>query len=458
MTYEQAMQFLSGLPNYEQQSPSARDLTLEPVRTLLRLLGNPHQRLFVVHVAGSKGKGSVAAMLESILRHAGYRTGLYTSPQLTCVEERIRVDGTAITRPAVASLLSRAESALSGHRAQGGGQATFFDVLTAIAFLHFERERVDVSIVEVGMGGRTDSTNVCQPRLSIITSISFDHTRQLGNTLRAIATAKAGIIKPGIPTVSGAQPDEARDVIAATCREQGSTLGQLHTDCSYRYTPGEVTRSTQIPSEVVVTTRTRTWPVIRMSLLGEHQAANATLAVAAVERLREAGLSIRDEDVVAALAEVRWPARIEVVRRSPLVVLDCAHNTASADALARTLRTSFPDQMGSNAGTRARRSLLFGASRDKDLAGMLSILAPHFDRLYLTQYTSSARCASVEALLEATRKCGLCIPVVAEPDPLRARQLAEDEAGRDDLICVTGSVFLAGELRAALVHSQHEVQ
>jgi dihydrofolate synthase/folylpolyglutamate synthase len=208
----------------------------------------------------------------------------------------------------------------------------------------------------------------------------------------------------------------------------------------------------------VVTTRTRTWPVIRLSLLGEHQAANATLAVAAAEQLREAGLSIRYEDVVVALAEVRWPARIEVVRRAPLVVLDCAHNAASVDALARTLQTSFPDHVGSTAGTRARRSLLFGASRDKDLAGMLSILAPLFDRLYLTQYTGSARCASPDALLGAVRTCGLDLPTRAEPDPLRAWQLAVDEAKPDDLICATGSVFLAGELRAALVHHQHEVQ
>jgi dihydrofolate synthase/folylpolyglutamate synthase len=454
MTDEESMQFLSSLPNYEQQSPSARDLTLEPICGLLALLGNPHHRLFVVHVAGSKGKGSVAAMLGAILRHAGYRTGVYTSPQLTCLEERIRVNGTPITRPAMAALISNAQRALANSAGRGDRTrgVTFFDVLTALAFAHFESERVDVAIIEVGMGGRTDSTNVCHPRLAIITSISYDHTKQLGNTLTAIATEKAGIIKPGCPTVSGELPDEARDVITATCEQQGSPLKQLHSDFTYRYTPGEVSRSTINPSRVLVTTRGRTWPEIHLNLLGEHQAANAALAVAAVERLQEAGLSIHDEAVVGALARVQWPARIETFRQAPLVILDCAHNTASVHALVRTLLTCFPDYMGSRQATGTKKSLLFGASRDKDLVGMLTILAPHFDRLYLTQYTSSARCASTDTLLAASRRSGIDRPTVAVPDPVRAWQLVRAEASRDDLICVTGSVFLAGELRPVLLN------
>jgi dihydrofolate synthase/folylpolyglutamate synthase len=187
-----------------------------------------------------------------------------------------------------------------------------------------------------------------------------------------------------------------------------------------------------------------------MNLLGEHQAANAAVAVAAAEELQEMGLSIADEAVVGGLARVEWPARIEIVRRAPLVVLDCAHNTASVEALVGALITSCPEYVGERRGARTRRSLLFGASRDKDLTGMLSILAPHFDRVYLTQYTSSARCASTDALLAAVRNGGGVLPTVAVSDPFRAWQLAEAEASVEDVICVTGSVFLAGELRASL--------
>jgi dihydrofolate synthase/folylpolyglutamate synthase len=334
-----------------------------------------------------------------------------------------------------------------GKHSDPNSNPTYFDVMTALAYLHFDLERVDVAVIETGMGGRTDSTNVCRPRLSIITSISYDHVRQLGNTLRAIAEAKAGIVKPGRPTVSGVLPEEAQEVIAAACRDRGSPLKQLGADFTYRYVPGTVTRSTLTPSRVVVTTAARTWPVIDLNLLGEHQAANAAVVVAAVEQLREMGLSISDEVVIEALAQVQWPARIEIVRRVPLVVLDCAHNTASVDALVQTLLTSFPEY----AGKKGHRALVFGASRDKDLAGMLTVLTPHFDRLYLTQYTSSSRCASTDALLGAARESGSRLPTVAVADPLRALRLAQAEAGDDDLICVTGSLFLAGELRASLI-------
>lgn len=446
MTYDEAMHFLAGLPNYEQQSPSARDMTLDPIRGLLDRLGNPHDRLFVVHVAGSKGKGSVSAMLERILRQAGYRTGLYTSPQLTSIEERIRVDGDAVAPHTLADLVSRAHAAVSGEGFRGP-MPTHFDVMTALAFLHFESAGVDVAVIEVGMGGRTDSTNVCRPRLSVITSISYDHTRQLGTTLRAIGESKAGIIKPGVPTVSGVLPAEARGVIAAACAGRGSHLTQLHSDFTYQYTPGMVSRAAMTPAQVVVTTPARTWPAVRLNLFGGHQAANASVAVASVERLQQMGLTIADTAVVEALADVRWPARVEVVRRSPLVILDCAHNTASAEALVQTLRESFAECMERNRG----RALLFGASWDKDLVGMLTILTPHFDRLYVTRYTTSARCATTDALAAAAAASGVKIPVVAVSDPHRAWELASSGAAPDDLICITGSVFLAGELRPSLV-------
>jgi dihydrofolate synthase/folylpolyglutamate synthase len=455
MTYEQAIHFLSQLVNYEQISPSASDLALEPIRALLDTVGNPHNRLFIIHVAGSKGKGSVAAMLELILRTAGYRTGLYTSPQLSCLEDRIRVNGVSIAPTTLAALVGDLSSAIEAgkRRSMKLREPTFFDTMTALAFCYFNMERVDVAIVEVGMGGRNDSTNICTPAMSIITNISYDHTQQLGNTLVSIATEKAGIIKPGIPTISGVTADEPRRIIQATCRQCGSPLAQLHTEFSYRYIPGEVTRTTSTASLIGITSRARRWPIMSLKLLGEHQAANAALAVAAVEQLQAMGRPIADNAVIEAFAQIQWPARIEVARRSPLVILDCAHNTASAQALAHTLRTSFPEHMHS--GNTSRRSLLFAASRDKDLAGIMTILTPLFQRAYLTQYTVSPRCAPVESVLAALRGCQDNLPVSIFADPAHALQSALAEASAEDMICVTGSVFLAGEVRPLLLGQDH---
>jgi dihydrofolate synthase/folylpolyglutamate synthase len=301
------------------------------------------------------------------------------------------------------------------------------------------------------MGGRTDSTNVCTPGISIITSISYDHTQQLGNTLELIAAEKAGIIKPRRPTISGVTPDGARGIIETICRQRESALTQLHVDFTYSYTPGEITQSTQTPSCVQIVTRARRWPPLHLNLLGEHQAANAALAIAAIEQLQSLGFTIRDDAIAGALSQVTWPARIEVIARAPLVILDCAHNIASAHALVSTLQTSFPEHMGPRRRQNARRSLLFAASRDKDLLGILTILAPHFDRAYLTQYTGSTRAASATSLLDAIHKTQVDLPATVVPHPVQAWQLMKADAKFEDLICVTGSVFLAGELRPLLL-------
>jgi dihydrofolate synthase/folylpolyglutamate synthase len=210
MTYEQALAFWYGCINYEQRTPRPGDLQLDRMRGLLRLLGDPHERLRVVHVAGSKGKGSTAAMLAAVLGRAGYRTGLFTSPHLCRVEERIQVDGRPISPPELTALLGEVREAVAA--ARGAVEPTFFEVATALGFLHFRRRRVDAAVLEVGLGGRLDSTNVCRPAVAVITSISHDHTQQLGDRLASIAREKAGIIKPGRPVVSGATAPEARAV------------------------------------------------------------------------------------------------------------------------------------------------------------------------------------------------------------------------------------------------------
>ncbi|HTU88574.1 MAG TPA: folylpolyglutamate synthase/dihydrofolate synthase family protein [Gemmataceae bacterium] len=438
---EQARAWWYGLINFEQRTPHADDLKLEHMRSLLARLDNPHQRLRIVHVAGSKGKGSTAAMLASILRQAGYRTGLFTSPHLCRVEERFQVDGQAISLAELTALLDEIRHCVEAEDRSGGVPYTFFEVATAVGFLHFVRRRVEAAVLEVGLGGRLDSTNVCQPIVSVITSISFDHTNLLGDRLAAIAAEKAGIIKLGRPVISGTTVPEARAVIERISRERRSPLRQLGVDFRYTYTPGRVTATQTQLSRVSVTTEHRRWPEFQLNLLGDHQAANAAVAVACVEALLAEGWRLPDAAVATGLAEVSWPARLEVVARRPLIALDCAHNVASALALVRTLQTSFPP---------ARRLLVFAGSSDKDLAGMFRVLSPHFAHAFLTRYTDNPRSVSAERLAELLRANGNLSATLC-PTPADAYRAAHAAAASDDVIVITGSVFLAGELRPLLV-------
>jgi dihydrofolate synthase/folylpolyglutamate synthase len=433
--------FWHGLVNFERRTPAPGDFKLDRMRALLARLGDPHRRLRIVHVAGSKGKGSTAAMLAAVLRQASYRTGLFTSPHLCGVEERFQVDGQPITRDELRALLREVQQAVApgaGRRPLEG--VTFFEVATAVGFLHFLRRRADAVALEVGLGGRFDSTNVCRPAVALITSISFDHTALLGDRLASIAREKAGIVKPGRPAISGAVAPEARAVIEQVCRERRAPLRQLGVDFHYRYEPGRVTAEGTKQPRVEVTTERRRWPALELNLLGEHQAANAAVAVACVEQLRAEGWHLPDGAVARGLAEVSWPARLEVVGRRPLIVLDCAHNVASAQAVVDTLRSSFPP---------GRRLLIFAGSGDKDLPGMFRVLAPHFAHAYVTRYTSSPRAVAPERLAELWRAAG-DVPATPCPAPAAAWEAARAAAGPDDLVCITGSVFLAGELRPLL--------
>jgi dihydrofolate synthase/folylpolyglutamate synthase len=442
MTYEEALAFWYRRTNYEVRAAQPDDLKLDRMRGLLRYLGDPHRRVRAVHVAGSKGKGSTAAMLAAVLRQAGYRTGLFTSPHLSRVEERIQIDGATITRDELASLMAEIRTAVEAYEAKNPGEGeapTFFEIVTALGFLHFVRRRVDVAVLEVGLGGRFDSTNVCCPLVSVITSISFDHTRQLGNTLERIAGEKAGIVRPGVCVVSGVRTQEARRVIEAAALAEGAPLVELDRDFHYAHQPGHVTADhVQLP-RVQVTTQRRAWPELEVGLIGEHQAANAAVAVAAVELLREQGLIIPDPAVAGGLAGVCWPARMEVVAQRPMVVLDCAHNVASAQALVDTLETSFAPKT---------RRLVFAASNDKDMPGMLAVLGPHFHHVYLTRFSTSPRCADPAPLADFLKQAKVSCSIHAcAPEALAA---ARRDCSAEDLVCVTGSVFLAGELRAQI--------
>lgn len=435
MSVDDLLSWWYGRVDFERRSPVAGELKLDQMRALLRALGEPQRRLRIVHVAGSKGKGSTSAMLASILRQAGYRIGLFTSPHLSQVEERIQIDGEPISRLELVALLTEIRRSVPA-----GVHPTFFEVGTAAGWLHFVRRRVDLAVVEVGLGGRFDSTNVCTPWLSIITSISYDHVQILGPTLASIAFEKAGIIKPGRPVVSGATDPEARSVIRRVAVERGSRLRELGVDFHATYLTGRL--GERLPTVQVETERHR-WPPMALGLHGQHQAANAALAVATVEELRAMGLTIRDEHVASGLQKVRWPARLEVLAQNPFVLLDCAHNVASIQAVVKTLI---------EAPNTGQRWLIFASSSDKDIPGMLQVLAPHVHQVAFTRYAHSARAAAPDALATMGQAAGMASIEVFDSAP-EAWRAVYSRASPDDLILVAGSVFLAGELRPIMMES-----
>jgi dihydrofolate synthase / folylpolyglutamate synthase len=459
--YDAALAFLLGRIDYERMLnvPYGRsDFKLDRMRDLARRLGDPQDRMLIVHIAGTKGKGSTAAMTAAILTQAGYRTGLFTSPHLERLEERISVDGRECPPAELARLIERIrpvveEMDAAAERDNQG--ATYFEILTAAGLLYFVDQRVDWAVLEVGLGGRLDSTNICQPVVAAITSISYDHTKQLGSTLREIAGEKAAIIKPGVRVVSGVIADEPRRVVAAVAAEQGCRLAQLGEQFDYRYYPAEhLERSDAKPAldfHFRDAGSRQSYRGLELKLIGEHQAANAAVALATIVELGEAGCEVPEAAIRAGLAAVRSPARVEVLARHPAVVLDAAHNVASVEAFVETLRGSFQTD---------RRILIFATTRDKDARGMLRVLLPYFDRVILTRYQSNPRGTPAEELAAlAAELSGACDPAEGRragsnwqlaADPAAAWEAARRMATTDSLIGITGSFFAAAEIRAII--------
>lgn len=441
-TYEDALAFWYGRVNYEQQGlpQDARQLHLRRIGALLERLGRPQDRFRAVHIAGTKGKGSTAALLSSLLRSAGQRTGLFTSPHLVSVEERVQVDGMPIGREELTTALREIEKVLPEVEAGADGRVTFFEIMTAVGFLHFAREEVETAVVEVGLGGRFDATNVLLPAVSVITSISFDHMQQLGPTLAAIAGEKAGILKPGRPGVCGVTQEEARAVVRGRAAEVGCPLQELHRDFLVEHDPGSVAHGRW--PRVRFRPAEGTWTAwLDLPLWGAHQAANAALAWRTLTVLN--GGPVPEETLASGLRAVHWPARLEVVGRRPWVVLDCAHNDGSIQSLVDWLSSAIPAR---------RRLLILALSKDKELSKLLHLLAPLFDQAWMTRYGSSGRGADPAELAELWLAAGGG-SVRVQPSPQAAWQEARQAAGPEDLICITGSVFLAGEL-SSMVRTQ----
>jgi dihydrofolate synthase / folylpolyglutamate synthase len=447
--YQERLEYLYGRLNYEllgmPRIPA--ELKLGRMRRLMRRLGDPHLGLSIIHIAGTKGKGSTAAMMAATLSASGVRTGLYSSPHLHRLEERFTVDGKPAAQDDVVALVDEVREAVdrveSEELQHHECRLTFFEITTAMGLLHFARRKVGAVVLEVGMGGRLDSTNVVHPLLSIITSISFDHTRQLGNTLGAIATEKAGILKRGRPAVSGERGGEAQAAIRRVAAQRRCRLHEPGTDFGFDAIPPELPVTRPTPFRVAVRTWRTDWGSFQLPLLGPHQAHNAAVALAGFDVLAEVEprLTIGREDVIRGFAALKWPARVEILGHRPLLVIDGAHNGASAEALADTLRACFPP---------VRRTLVFGTTRDKDLRGQLQALLPLFDEVIATRYVENPRSLAPDTVVSAVLMLSGRTAHIAA-DPPEALDLARSLTAPDGLICVTGSLFLAAEARAVIL-------
>ncbi|MDP1796261.1 MAG: folylpolyglutamate synthase/dihydrofolate synthase family protein [Planctomycetaceae bacterium] len=439
-TYEQAIEYLYGRINFERihsEAYTAGDFKLDRMRLLLERIGNPPDRIPAVHVAGTKGKGSTCTMIASILTQAGYRTGLYTSPHLIRYEERFVVDGTQPEPHVVVDLVNRIRPHVAAmDRLPARMHPTYFEITTALAWMYFEDSGVELAVLETGLGGRLDCTNLCRPLVTVITNISRDHTQLLGSTVREIAGEKAGILKDGVPVISGVSHPDAIDVIRTVSRECEAPLWLLGTEIAHR-----CVQAASSGSRWQIDVPGQSFPSIPVSLRGEHQGANAALAIAAIVRLREAGWDIPAEAIDAGMLRVRWPARVEEVGQQPSVILDAAHNWESAKALVHALSESPPS---------GRRILVFATTRDKDYRGLVRILLPHFDTIVITKYLENPRGVPIEEL-ESYIATIANRPVHLAADPYAAWKLASKLATVHDQIVVTGSFFLIAELRELIL-------
>jgi dihydrofolate synthase/folylpolyglutamate synthase len=426
--YDDATAFLYGLRRFGWRPG------LATIERLLSLVGNPHSRLPCVHVGGTNGKGSTAAILSAIVRAAGHRTGLYTSPHLLSFTERIRVNGEPIGEADIVALTEQLKTLCAAHFAPETTSPfedrlphpTFFELTTAMAFLHFRQREVDTAVVEVGLGGRLDATNVIRPHVAVITNVALEHEEYLGRTVTEIAGEKAGIVKAGVPVVTGAR-GQALDVIGRAASTLGAPL--VPVPDAYRWRVRESTLSGQVFD---LDGPRGSYEALRIPLIGRHQIDNAVLAVAAAEAARDGGLRTDEAAVRRGLAMTEWPGRLQILEDKPRIILDGAHNPAGAHVLA-----SFLAEHRAELG---RLILVFGVLKDKNWAAMLDCLEPLADDIILThpQTTRGADPAELRSVLRGRAEARIAVV------PAEALALARSAAGPSDTILVAGSLYTVG--------------
>lgn len=435
------MRFLAARIDYERAAAerlTTRDFKLDRMRELLARLDDPQETIPAVHIAGTKGKGSTAVMTAEILAASGYRTGLFTSPHIAAFEERMRVDGRSPDRDVCVELLNEVAGVVVQMDVESPAmQPTYFEIATAMAWLDFRRERCDFAVLEVGLGGRLDSTNLCRPEATVLTNVGLDHTNILGKSISKIAREKAGIIKPHVPVVSGVMHPEARRIVQQTAFEHQADLLQSGEEIVFEHHAGGDDRR---PATVDVVLPFSRYDAVPLTLVGRHQGANAALAVATADLLDRRGYHVPREAVFAGMTNVRWPLRFERIGDSPAFVVDAAHNADSALAVVDTLNAEYPGR---------RKTLIFAASRDKDVERLAEILFPHFDGVILTSFLGNPRSVPPDELQARTAGRSRFAPRLAA-DPRAAVNLALCDSSPDDVVCATGSFYLAAEVRGVL--------
>ena len=404
---------------------------LESITRLLQLVDDPHKRLQTIHVGGTNGKGSVCAFISSVLQKGGYKVGLYTSPHLVSFTERIQINGKEIAWDEVARLTELLRS--RGEEEGVPQQFSFFDFTTALAFYYLALQQVDVAVIEVGLGGRLDSTNVLLPLITVITNVTREHADILGNTVQEIAREKAGIVKPGVPVISGVTQPEVIPIIEEECGKKGAPLRLVSRDFSAERIE---------PKTMDFHGQRCQWQKVRVKLSGSHQIYNAALALSALEVLREQGWNVTEKSIYAGLAEANCPGRLELMQDAPGVLLDGAHNPAAARALRRALQEEFEYR---------RLFMLVGILEDKDAQTMLAELAPMADSLVAVKPDTS-RAMAPNRIAEIARR--YCEEIQIIEDVAKALEQVLKSAQKDDLILATGSLYTVGEARKHLMNTQ----
>jgi dihydrofolate synthase/folylpolyglutamate synthase len=463
LNYVHAVRYLYDRINYEKNLDrpyDQRSYRLARMEYFLKELGNPHLAAPVIHVAGTKGKGSVSWLIAETLRRSGRRVGLYTSPHLMDLEERFVIDGVPCTPAELVSGIEKLKEAASATTNTSHGMPTFFEMTTALAWMLFSHRKTDVNVIEVGLGGRLDSTNVCQSSLAVITSISFDHQQQLGNTIELIATEKAGIIKEKVPVICGARHPDARQVVRSRCLGTHSDLWQIGVDFDSEITPLAIPLQKKSHSENTPASQLEfhslnpTLPIKQLSnaavrMPGKHQGDNSAVAIAVWNRLNADGWNLPEQPLRDAIAETQLCCRVEVVSSAPLTIVDTSHNVASIAALLDAIRDHFMP---------SKITFIFACSKDKEYETMLQQVLGVAHRLIVTQFQTNPRAVPVERLEELAKSYVEQHPgveVLSAPSSEQAVEYATRSATENELICITGSFFLAAETRPLFNPQSH---
>lgn len=432
MDYEEAIKYLYDLKIY------GMSLGLERIEFLLKSLGLPHENMKAIHVGGTNGKGSVCAMLSSILSNAGYKVGLFTSPHLLEFEERLRINGEPVSKKKLCSLVDRIKPIASFMVEDGDFEhPTFFEIATAMAFSHFKDEEVDFTVLEVGLGGRLDATNVISPMVSVITSVSLDHTHVLGTTLEEVAGEKAGIIKEGIPVICGIEQEEIIKMIEDICQKKHCQVLFSKNQGGYK-----LKENTVDYQKFDIYLDGSQYIDLKIPLLGEHQLKNAHIATMTIELFKGLNAEIKEKDIREGLMKTKWPGRLEIIQKDPFVILDCAHNPSGMKALGSVINDMF---------SHTKKTLVMGIMRDKDIPGIVKEAGSFADSIIITR-PKFERAAEPELILNWAEK--YCQDVKIIQNVAEAVNFAISSADSNDSVIIAGSIFNVGEAMEFLYNNE----